>query len=193
MLVWTYASIYNSSGLQLLEDQNQEQDLSSLPTLSLNDISRDHPCTELIHEYAGETPVQYCHQPTNGITYFSFLTDEDELFDGSHLYYSILCDVLSKVGARNMDYKQRAEQIERYTGGLSIAPFVQISPSSLNNYHSGFLFSSHALDQNFEIMLSLWDDLFDSPALENRELLKMIITGTYYNIQNSLPMSFHVR
>ena len=58
--------------LQLLEIQKNArgQDLSCLPTLKVEDISRELDRKPLQHSRIGNIPIQWRLAPTNGLTYF---------------------------------------------------------------------------------------------------------------------------
>ena len=156
--------------------------MSSLPSISLSDIPRQQPLTRLDHVSLDGTPLQLCPQPTNGITYLSFLADEDLYSDGLYRYLPLLCAVLAKVGAGNMDHRQRALQIERYTGGLSLSPLVSHHHSDMNTYDFSTFFSCYCLQDNLQQALSLWQDTFLSPDFSNRDLIRSILSGMFLNV-----------
>ncbi|KAI6653586.1 Presequence protease, mitochondrial [Oopsacas minuta] len=164
------------SGIKLEEEQNKEQDISYLPCLKVSDISREQPFTHLNHITIDGTPVQFCPQPTNGITYLSFLADEDLYPDGLYQYLPLLCVVLTKIGAGNMDHRQRANEIEKYISGLSLCPIVVPHHTDPNTYDFSTLFSSQCLENNLHQTLSLWQDIFLSPDFSNQELIRSVLS-----------------
>ena len=180
------------SGLELKKEQNRTQDLSCLPCLSVSDISREPPLTRLDHASLDGTPLQVCSLPTNGITYLSFLADEDRYADGMYRYLPFLCSVLTHIGANNMDYRQRATQIERYTSGLSISPLVVPHHTDLHTYDFSTYFRSHCLEQNLQIMLSLWQDTFLSPDFSNREIIRSILSAAVADVVGSISYNGHL-
>lgn len=57
-------------GLELLSDQEQPQDVSCLPTLRIQDISKSCNFPKVQAATSAQIPLQLCSVPTNKVTYF---------------------------------------------------------------------------------------------------------------------------
>ncbi|XP_053552597.1 presequence protease, mitochondrial, partial [Bombina bombina] len=83
-------------GLELIDLQSKPQDTSCLPALKVSDIE---PCilyTELEMAYtAGDVPVQYCAQPTNGMVYFRAISSLNTLPEELKPYVPLFCSVVT--------------------------------------------------------------------------------------------------
>ncbi|ELW71643.1 Presequence protease, mitochondrial [Tupaia chinensis] len=83
-------------GLELRSQQSKPHDASCLPALKVSDIEPTIPHTELaVALAAGETPVQYCAQPTNGMVYFRAFSSLNTLPEELRPYVPLFCSVLT--------------------------------------------------------------------------------------------------
>lgn len=83
-------------GLELQTQQSQPQDASCLPALKVSDIEPTMPLTELeVALAAGQTPVQICAQPTNGLVYFRAFVSLHTLPEELRPYVPLFCRVLT--------------------------------------------------------------------------------------------------
>ena len=57
----------------LKQRQEQKQDVSVLPTVTISDIPREIPKVEIRKKQEKNTPVWWVPQPTNGLAYFRTL------------------------------------------------------------------------------------------------------------------------
>jgi Zn-dependent M16 (insulinase) family peptidase len=80
-------------GLELLANQDKTEDLSCLPTLTLNDIPIKGKRTPLEHTAVGDTPVQWRTAATNGITYFRAISTSTGIPPELRVYLPLFCDV----------------------------------------------------------------------------------------------------
>uniref|UniRef100_A0A2K6CCE6 Pitrilysin metalloproteinase 1 n=1 Tax=Macaca nemestrina TaxID=9545 RepID=A0A2K6CCE6_MACNE len=83
-------------GLELRTQQSKPQDASCLPALKVSDIEPTIPVTELdVVLTAGEIPVQFCAQPTNGVVYFRAFSSLNTLPEELRPYVPLFCSVLT--------------------------------------------------------------------------------------------------
>uniref|UniRef100_A0A2K6LSZ2 Presequence protease, mitochondrial n=1 Tax=Rhinopithecus bieti TaxID=61621 RepID=A0A2K6LSZ2_RHIBE len=83
-------------GLELRTQQSKPQDASCLPALKVSDIEPTIPVTELdVVLTAGDIPVQYCAQPTNGMVYFRAFSSLNTLPEELRPYVPLFCSVLT--------------------------------------------------------------------------------------------------
>ncbi|KAF2361248.1 Peptidase M16C associated [Trinorchestia longiramus] len=167
-------------GLKLAEKQQETEDLSCLPTLRPQDISRTIDRVQLSHmRFSDGVPVQASPQSTNGITYFRAVLDVQTLPPDLVPYVPLLCSVLTNMGAGGLDFREFDQQVELTTGGLSVSPHLQ---QHVHNYsiERGVLFSSYCLQKNVSHMFNLWEKILTEVNMENLSrfstLVKMIAT-----------------
>uniref|UniRef100_A0A2K5QPV1 Presequence protease, mitochondrial n=1 Tax=Cebus imitator TaxID=2715852 RepID=A0A2K5QPV1_CEBIM len=86
----------HEKGLELRTRQSKPQDASCLPALKVSDIEPTIPATELdVVLTAGDIPVQYCPQPTNGVVYFRAFCSLNTLPEELRPYVPLFCSVLT--------------------------------------------------------------------------------------------------
>ncbi|XP_049480444.1 presequence protease, mitochondrial isoform X3 [Panthera uncia] len=180
-------------GLELQTQQSKAQDTSCLPALKVSDIEPTIPLTHLeVALAAGETPVQYCAQPTNGVVYFRAFCSLHTLPEELRPYVPLFCSVLTKLGCGLLDYRQQAQQIELKTGGMAASPHVIPDGTHLDVYEQGVLFSSFCLDRNLPDMMHLWSEIFHSPCFEEEEYFRVLVTMCAQELSNGVPDSGHL-
>ncbi|XP_002750056.1 presequence protease, mitochondrial [Callithrix jacchus] len=180
-------------GLELRTRQSKPQDASCLPALKVSDIEPTIPATELdVVLTAGDIPVQYCSQPTNGMVYFRAFCSLNTLPEELRPYVPLFCSVLTKLGCGLLDYREQAQQIELKTGGMSASPHVLPDDSHMDTYEQGVLFSSHCLDRNLSDMMHLWSEIFNNPCFEEEEHFKVLVKMTAQELANGIPDSGHL-
>jgi Zn-dependent M16 (insulinase) family peptidase len=172
--------------LELLEEQEngRNQDLSSLPTLHVRDIPRVKPEKELRHTNIGDVKVQWRDAPTNGLTYFRAVHQFENLPDELRELIPLFTESLLRLGTKNLTMEKLEELIKLKTGGINVGYHSSTSPSSLDKYEEGLVFSGYAFDRNVPAMYDLMRTLlidtdFDSPDAESRirQLLQTSANG----------------
>ncbi|XP_029444406.1 presequence protease, mitochondrial [Rhinatrema bivittatum] len=185
--------IIYEKGLELISLQSKSQDASCLPALKVSDIDPRMQFTALeIATAAGDIPVQYCEQPTNGMIYFRALSSLNSLPEELKPYVPLFCKVITKMGAGVYDYRKQSQQIELTTGGMSVSPQIIPDDSNLDVYEQGVLFSSLCLDRNLPDMMHLWSEIFNEPHFEDEERLGVLIRMIAQGLSNGIPDSGHI-
>ncbi|KAI0212017.1 Presequence protease, mitochondrial [Lamellibrachia satsuma] len=179
-------------GLELAEIQSQTEDLSCLPTLRVSDIERESETTELSTVYAGGVPVQLCVQPTNRVTYFRAISDMGSLPPHLEPYVPLFCNVVTRMGARSMDYKDLSEQIDLTTGGLGVSTHVTDHHTDEDLFEKGVVFSSYCLDRNVNKMFELWTEIFNRLDLSDTGRLTTLVMMCAAEMAGSLAGAGHM-
>lgn len=169
------------TGLDLIQAQDAEQDLSMLPTLNVrDDISRAHKSATLEHLKVAGVPTQYTAQPTNGIVYFNAVMRlRPETFPKRLVpYLPLFGQVMTKLGAGKLDRKQQDHAIQLHTGGLSSGVLLADHTDSFDQFETGIHIASHCLERNIDTMFSLWTDVFNGIRFDDdtdhlAQLIKM--------------------
>lgn len=183
--IWEIGQILDSK-------QNEEEDLSSLPTLKVEDIRREIVSTKIEDlELAGGTPVQVCLQPTNGITYFNMVLSTKDVPDNLRPLIPVLTGVLTKMGAGELDFRSFDQEAELCSGGLSCGTHIAADPIDIQRYEQGIILSSHCLNHNLPHLLKLWTNIFNEVRLNDIHRFKTLVKMIATNQANSLVYSGH--
>ncbi|KAL2858900.1 Metalloenzyme, LuxS/M16 peptidase-like protein [Aspergillus pseudodeflectus] len=142
--------------LQLLEIQEKAQhaDLSCLPSIRVEDISRTKERKPFRKSETEGTEIYWNESPTNGLTYFQAVTDFS-LDDSLRPLLPLFNDCIMRLGTRTRTMEQWEDLIKLKTGGVSASCFYSSSPSVLGAHNEGLLFSGFALDENIPDMLEI--------------------------------------
>lgn len=172
--------------LQLLEVQEQAQhgDLSCLPTLRVEDISRQKEFKPIRDSKIEDTQVVWREAPTNGLTYFQALNPFTDLPDELRLLLPLFNDCVMRLGTPTRTMEQWEDLIKLKTGGVSTSTFNTFSPKRFGDFSEGLQFSGFAVDQNVPDMLEILTTLvtetdFASPYAPAmvQELLRLTTDG----------------
>ncbi|KKK23823.1 hypothetical protein ARAM_001512 [Aspergillus rambellii] len=172
--------------LQLLEIQEKAQhaDLSCLPSLRVEDISRDKERKPVRESKVDDTEVVWREAPTNGLTYFQALNAFADLPDDLRLLLPLFNDCIMRLGTPTRSMEQWEDLIKLKTGGVSTSSFHTSSPTELGRFTEGLQFSGFALDKNIPEMLEILTTLvtetdFTSPYAPGmiQELLRLTTNG----------------
>jgi Zn-dependent M16 (insulinase) family peptidase len=125
--------------------QEEDEDLSVLPTLELTDIPPSVPSIDP-SEPQGAVPATWFEQPTSGILYFTAAAGCGQLPENLTPMLPFFCYALNRFSTARSDYTDLVRRIDRYTGGIGLsvhartrydggdgtcAPFVTLSGKSL--------------------------------------------------------------
>lgn len=184
------ASIYDQ-GLKLLEHQSKKEDESCLPRLLLRDVAPTIEMTKLNHVDMGGVKAQTTEQATNGVTYFRAVLNASHLPPELKRMLPLLCEVLTKMGTQDKDYRQFLQEVELKTGGLHTSVHISPHPTEHGRFEQGVLLSSHCLENNTEAMFSLWKELILRLKLEDDERLMQLVQMCAAGLAQTLADSGH--
>ncbi|ODQ63236.1 mitochondrial presequence protease [Nadsonia fulvescens var. elongata DSM 6958] len=184
-------------GLELLAKQGDVEDLSSLPTLNVSDISRlaDVVPLEFSTVTSGfdsvPTPVQWRIAPTNGLTYFRGLTSLNHIPKELLPFVPLFTDSLTNLGTTEKNMSELESEIKLNTGGISFSVNVTATPQNPDNISIDLLLSSSALDKNVDNMFKLTSELLKKADFDNLGKLRSMISGIAASSTDSLSQSGH--
>lgn len=179
-------------GIELAEQQNTVEDVSCLPKMAISDIDSEVKPVKLEHYISAGVPVQYCEQPTNGITYFRAISSITDIPEDLRQYLPLFCFILTKMGAGNLSYRELSQLIEMRTGGMGLSTHVSSHHSDMKAFEQGLSFSSHCLDKNLPHMFYLWGEIFSRPTLNDLERLRTLINMLASDLAMSVAHSGHL-
>ncbi|EHY51875.1 Presequence protease, mitochondrial [Exophiala dermatitidis] len=180
--------------LELLEEQESSQfkNLDALPTLRVDDISREKERKPRYHSKIGGVDCLWRETETNGITYFQAKHVLENLPEDLRLLLPLFTDSLMRLGTKTKSVGDLEAEILLKTGGISISPFAAPEPWSLDKYNEGLLVDGYALDRNvpamFELIRSLLLEIdFANPKATAaiQELLESKTSGALDSVAES--------
>ena len=143
--------------LDLLHEQEnaKESNLETLPSLHVQDISREKEKKPLRRSQVAGVDCLWRETSTNGITYFQAKHVLEGLPDELRLLLPLFTEALMRLGTRTKSVGDLEADMLLKTGGISISPFTRPDPWSLDKYSEGLIFDAYALDRNVPAMFDL--------------------------------------
>jgi presequence protease len=183
-------------GIKLLENQEQKQDSSVLPSLSADDISRQGKKLSFDeHEISSgnsSVPLISRKTVTRGLSYMTLMSDITEKVPATLFpFLSLYVDGMQNVGTKNRSMEDFENTIKLNTGGISSSLMLTSSPTNKDDFKLNFLLSGSSLDSKSPKVFELLSEMFLEPTLSNVEKLKPIITASVANSLNALADSGH--
>jgi len=179
-------------GLELRKQQDATQDVTCLPSLSINDLKKTTDSVPFIMENINKTPVFIFPQPTNQVTYFRGLINTSHLPDDLKTLIPLFCNVVTRMGTKSMDFRQFDQLVRKSTGGLHVSQSIIDSPRNLFNMKESVILNSHCLDKNVDEMFDLWKQIFTQVTFEDENRFKTLIQEEASSFANSISGSGHM-
>jgi Zn-dependent M16 (insulinase) family peptidase len=176
-------------GKYLAAKQSEKEDLSSLPTLKVMDISRQANFKPVSHGDVDGCPIQRRITDTNGLAYVRAARDINIPYE-LYPYLSLFTDALTNLGTETESMAEIEDKIKLYTGGLSSSVSVHSSAVDLKARIS-FNFSGLALNQNSSHIYEIWENLLLNTNFNNKEKLATLIRILSSNNIGSVAESGH--
>lgn len=179
-------------GQQLRQQQDAIQDITCLPSLSLEDLKKTTDLVPLKKENINNTPVFIFPQPTNHVTYFKSLLNTSHLSNDLKNLIPLFCNVVTRMGTKSMDFRQFDQLVRKSTGGLHVSQSIIDSPTNLFNMKDTIILNSHCLDKNVNDMFDLWKQIFTQVIFQDKNRFKTLIQEEASSLANSISGSGHM-
>lgn len=179
-------------GLELRQQQDKIQDVTCLPSLSLNDLKKTTDTVALNRKNINNTPVFIFPQPTNQVTYFRSLLNTAHLSGDLKNLIPLFCNVVTRMGTESMDFRQFDQMVRKSTGGLHVSQAIIDSPKNLLNMKENVILNSHCLDKNVNEMFDLWKQIFTQVTFQNENRFKTLVQEEASSLANSISGSGHM-
>ena len=174
------------------EAEDSQEVLESIPLLRREDIKREvEPFINDVRSEDG-VPIVFHDYFTNGIAYISFIFDCNQFRPEMLPYLSLLKSVFSFVDTENYTYSELNNEINIYTGGLSLETGIYGSRKDPEKIMVLSDLSFRALYGNLEKTLDLIEEILFSGKYDDERRLYEIIAELKSRLQMSLNSAGHV-
>ncbi|KAL5624579.1 hypothetical protein BROUX41_004639 [Berkeleyomyces rouxiae] len=160
--------------LELLEQQNQVQDLSALPTVYVKDIPRSKEAPVLSDDMVSGVATQWREAPTNGITYFRAIMEVNNLPEELRRLLPLLTECMGRLGTHELSTEEFEDLVKLQTGGISLGYHSTPSPTEFKSAKEGVILTGMALDRNIPAMFSLFEKFLRDTNFEREDAPKII-------------------
>ncbi|MEE4253650.1 MAG: insulinase family protein [Desulfuromusa sp.] len=171
--------------------QEEEEDLSCLPTLELSDIPQQGVAVPVEEQLDRTVKSYWFAQPTNGIGVVSLNFGIEGLTAEQRKYLPIFSSLLTQVGAGKRDYLQMAEAMEAVTGGISARTSLLDDPEDADSFSASFELRGKALVRNCQPLFALLQEILLAPDFSDLQRIHTVLNQLQVSLENSVPQSGH--
>lgn len=147
---------------KLLEKQQREEDVSMLPSLSMDDIPRQgeyHPVTFTNLSETG-SKIQKRVTNTNDLVYMTATKDLSFVPERLYKYLPIFTSCLTNLaGTTQTSITDLENRIQQKTGGVSFGVSAKSNPYNINETKLQFVISGMALGKDSAEVYKLWQEI----------------------------------
>ena len=171
--------------------QQNVQDTSVLPSLTLADIPRTVERIEHEKSMVSAVPVYWFDQPTNGITYARIRCSLRDVPQRLRRYLPIYSEFISRIGTPTYDFREFNTRMLGVSGGLEASldsyfpPYHKLSASEADFARSSeggafqgeqtMLFSLGFLNQNINKAFGLLSELLSTPNFDDKSNISDLV------------------
>lgn len=179
------------NSIMLKNNQESTEDLSSLPTLMIEDVPTNELITSWTKEDIADHSVYKFDAPTNGISYFTATFETGGITDKLLPYLPLFCSLLTQVGTEKYNYMEMAERKESGTGGISATAAIFDTSESIDIFNIMVKIKGKALVQNQDKLFSILKDMCLTPDFTDKNRLYTVIGQIKISLENSISNSGH--
>ncbi|KAJ2167296.1 Mitochondrial presequence protease [Coemansia sp. RSA 562] len=184
--------VLDAKNAELAAEQGRTEDLSVLPTLTLDDVAPTARRFAVDMGVCAESvPVQWRTSATNGISYVRAINAVRDKYPELWPYMNLFCEALTYQGTRSRTMASIETDMRLYTGGISFAPFVTTDLGNLGHIEAGISMGTHSLDSNIERMYALLEELILQTDFTNESRLQALVASMATNMYNDVAGSGH--
>ncbi|NLK44522.1 MAG: insulinase family protein [Tissierellia bacterium] len=165
---------------------NSEEALSTIPTLSLEDLRPNiEEIPTIVRNYYG---IKVLHHPlfTNGVGKINLYFDASTVRQEQIPYINLLAMVLGNLSTKNYHYTELPIEKAMYTGGIYYNTRVFNKPGSNDEYYPKLVVSSMATEDNISNMLKLIGEEIKNTKFDDKERLRQLISVIKGNLEAEL-------
>lgn len=177
--------------LELKHFQEEEENLTCLPTLEIADIPTSIRHVDPLPDKIEGLDVTFYDQPTNGLVYVSWLFNMEHLSPEEREWLPLMGYLLTSSGADGLSYDALSSLVARYTGGFSAGADVQVDLFDSSKISEYFTLSSKSLARNQGKMFELAGKFLTGFDFADTSRMKTLIFQRTNALVNSISQSGH--
>jgi Zn-dependent M16 (insulinase) family peptidase len=170
--------------------QEKDEDVSSLPTLTLEDVP---PTIESVEADSIEG-VQFStayDKATSDILYFTCPAGAGNISTDLFSLVPFFCNALTNSGTRNRSYEEIARFMDLYTGGVSVVPFSGSYFSKEAESHSFIAIQGKTLERNIDKLFDLVSLFVESYSFNDFERIANLLLQYQAGLEASIVSTGH--
>lgn len=170
--------------------QSQVDDMSILPKVGLEDVPARLP--EYDNEkVAGDLPITFYPQGTNGLVYQQLVIDLPELDEEETEYLPLFSSMMTEFGIGAEDYLTVQERQAQVCGGLGASNSIRATIEDRQELNGYFILSSKALVPNVKAMSELLKDTMLNVRFDEASRVKELVAHRRARREQSITGQGH--
>ena len=171
--------------------QEEDEDLSILPTLELTDIPPSVPGVAPA-DPRGSVPAAWFEQPTSGILYFAAAAGCGRVPDDLAPLLPFFCFALNRFSTAKSDYAELVRRIDRYTGGVGLSVHARTRYDGDAGACTPFAtLSGKSLERNVRPLFEILAELMRDFRFADPKRLKTLLHEYRANRESMIVRSGH--
>jgi len=174
----------------LKEFQESIEDVSSLPTLEIEDIPIS---IQKVNETPGseKSPAVCYEQPTSGIFYLAAVAGAGVIKKELIPLVPFFCFAIPKIGTAVRDYSEMARRIDAYTGGIGLSANARTSFDETGGLKPFLSFNGKCLVRNQEKMFDIIEELLFKHSFSDLSRLKSLLLEFKAGLESAVVQNGH--
>jgi len=170
--------------------QESIEDVSSLPTLEIEDIPIS---IQKVNETAGteKMPAVCYEQPTSGIFYLSAASGTELIKKELIPLVPFFCFAIPKIGTAVRDYSDMARRIDAYTGGIGLSANARTSFDETGGLKPFVSFNGKSLVRNQAKMFDIIEELLFKHNFSDLSRLKSLLLEFKAGLESAVIQNGH--
>lgn len=174
----------------LEEEQDRDEDLTCLPTLSIADIPKD--VTVVLPSEGYENIPGTCYrQATSGIYYLTAAAGMSHLPHEWRNHVPFFCSALTRMGTTQRDYSSLARKISATTGGIGLSAHARNTYDNQAGCLPFVSFSGKCLNRNIDPFFDIVRECFFHYDFSDLDRLKSILLEYRASLESSVVQNGH--
>lgn len=178
--------INQSSELEKIQEQVEDQDLSCLPKVTLADVPILTRNFDLKKESKPSLEIFHHNCFTNHIVYADLIFDLPRITDEEIPYLQLLLSLLPELGAKGRNYKENLEYMQSHTGGIGIGSSLHIQTQDRTLLKPALSIRGRALERKANKLFPFMEDILLAPDLKDTKRISDLIKQLHTSLQNRL-------
>ena len=170
--------------------QSQVDDMSILPKVGLEDVPARLPEYEN-EKVAGDLPITFYPQGTNGLVYQQLVIDLPELDEEEIEYLPLFSSMMTELGIGEADYLAVQERQAQVCGGLGASNSIRATIEDRQELNGYFILSSKALVPNVKAMSELLKDTMLNVRFDEANRVKEVVAQRRARREQSITGQGH--
>ena len=172
---------------QLAAFQEEEQDLSCLPTLHLSDVPKECRHIRLAQERLGQADLFTHTAFTNDIVYLDIAAPMPQISGDDLWLVRLWTGLIPQLGCGNRSYQETLDYLQAYTGGVSASLQLNIQATNSHALAPRWHLRGKALGRNVQRLCEILQEFLMAPRFDDRRRIRELLEKRYTDLQTSLP------